>query len=180
MRITQDNAIAMIIDVQERLFPHIFDQEKLMDHLIRLITGLKVLHIPILLTEQYSKGLGSTIPAIKQLLSGTDPLEKKSFSCCDEAGILSRINQMNREFIILAGIEAHVCVMQTAMDLTSHGFRPVLVENCVSSRKEEDKITAIRRMSMEGIIPATCESILFELCRISGTDQFREISRIVK
>jgi len=180
MRITKDNTSAVIIDIQERLYPHMHNREELECNVGILIKGLHLLKVPLLITEQYSKGLGKTIPAISENLENLDPIEKISFSCCDESRFLKELNMLNKKFVILAGIETHVCVLQTVLDLIDSGFYPVLVEDCVSSRKENDKKIAIERIRNEGAIVTTYESILLELCRVAGTETFKRISGLIK
>ena len=180
MRILKDRTAALIIDIQERLYPFIFENEKLTKNVSQLIEGLKIIGIPIFVTEQYVKGLGLTIEPLATLLGSHPRIEKMSFSCCDEPRIMEGIAVTGKENIIIAGIESHVCVLQTVTDLKRNGYHPVVVEDCVSSRNENDKRIAIERMRQEGAIITTCESILFELLRYSGTEQFRGISRLVK
>ena len=180
MRILKDRSAALIIDIQERLYPFIFENEKLTKNLSKLIEGLKIIGIPIFITEQYVKGLGPTIEPVATLLGNHRRIEKMSFSCCDEPRVMEGMAVTGKENIIIAGIESHVCVLQTVIDLKRNGYHPVVVEDCVSSRFENDKRIAIERMSQEGAIITTCESILFELLRYSGTEQFRGISRLVK
>ena len=180
MRIIKDNTAAVVIDIQERLFPHMFNKTQLEMNVQILLSGLEILGIPVLLTEQYSKGLGSTIPSIKSSLVKTRPIEKLTFSCCGENRFITELNKINKKYIILAGIEAHVCVLQTVLDLVEFGFQPVLVEDCVSSRRENDKLIAIERIQKSGAIVTTYESILLELCQIAGTEKFKQISKLIK
>jgi nicotinamidase-related amidase len=180
MRVTAENSVAVIVDVQERLFVHMHDGESLRTGLIKLIEGLQLLKIPMLVTEQYRKGLGATIESVRDQIEQFEPLEKVSFSCCDDTGFLTRLGPMNAKFVILAGIEAHVCMLQTCMDLLEAGYIPVMVTDCTSSRKAYDKEIALHRMQSRGAVLTTAESILFELCRYSGTDTFKAISRLVK
>ncbi|MBL7113968.1 MAG: hydrolase [Bacteroidales bacterium] len=180
MRIHKEQTAGLIIDIQERLFPHIHKHEKIARNTRILIEGLKALEIPVLVTQQYTKGLGETIPEIAEALSGQSHIEKISFSCCDEPAFMKELVQQDKEFVIIAGIEAHVCVLQTALDLVENSYIPVVVHDCVSSRKKNDFRMAIERMRNEGIVITTCESVLFELCRFAGTDSFKQISRLVK
>ena len=180
MRILKDRTVALMIDFQERLFPFIFENDKLLKNVPILIEGLKVLGIHIFITEQYVRGLGSTVEPIARAMGDLRRIEKSAFSCCDEPRLMEGIAVTAKENIIIAGIECHVCVMQTVNDLIRNGYHPVVVEDCVSSRKESDKKTAIERMRKEGAIITTYESILFELLRYSGTEQFKAISRLVK
>ena len=180
MRILKDRTAALVIDVQERLFPLIHEHEKLARNISILIQGLKILGIPVFGTEQYVKGLGPTIEPVATALGTVQRVEKMSFSCCDEPRVMEGIAVTGKENIILAGIESHVCVLQTALDLKRNGYIPVVVEDCVSSRRPNDKLQAIERLRHDGAVITTYESLLFELLRYSGTEQFRGISRLVK
>ena len=180
MRILKDNTFALIIDIQEKLFPHIHENNRLLENTQKLVAGLKILNIPIKITEQYKRGLGDTLPEISTHLQGCTFFEKKAFSCCDDEAIMENLNASSRQTVILTGIEAHICVMQTAIDLLAKGFRPVIVEDCVASRKPDDKRISINRMLHAGITVTSYESLLFELCRYSGTEEFKAISKIVK
>ena len=180
MRILKDKTIAFVIDFQERIFPAIHEHEKLTKNVPLLIDGLKALEIPLLVTEQYVKGLGPTIPEIATTLDGIDRIEKASFSCCDEPRFMMELASSGKEFVIIAGIESHVCVLQTVIDLQQNGYHPVVVEDCISSRKPNDKLMALERMRREGVIITTYEAILFELLRYSGGDTFKTISKLVK
>jgi nicotinamidase-related amidase len=180
MRILKDRTAALIIDIQERLYPFIFENENLTKNVAKLIEGLKIIEIPIFVTEQYVKGLGPTIEPVVNILGDHPRIEKMSFSCCDESRVMEGIAVSGKENIIIAGIESHVCVLQTVVDLIQNGYHPIVVEDCVSSRHENDKRMAIKRMRQEGAIITTVESILFELLRYSGTEQFKGISKLVK
>lgn len=198
MRIIPQETCALLIDVQERLFPHMFERNALEGNVPILIEGLKVLDIPLLVTQQYTKGLGQTIPVIQDALGwtraeepagGSQPagapqvpplyIEKIAFSCWGEPKFRSALSALGRKRVLLAGIETHVCVLQTAVDLLEAGYTPVVVQDCTSSRRETDKQTALHRLQAEGILITSFESILFELLREAGTETFRAISRLV-
>jgi nicotinamidase-related amidase len=181
MRIRRDNAIAVVIDVQERLFPHIHDHEQLGKDIEKFIIGMQILNLPIIVTEQYSKGLGKTIAPLQTALADYySPMEKITFSCCGEQEFVDSLENLGRKQVLLVGIETHVCVLQTALDLRAAGYRPVVIEDCISSRKPNDKHVAIERMRRAGCIITTMESVLFELCGVAGTETFRSISKLVK
>lgn len=180
MRIIKEQAVGLIIDIQERLVPHIADHEELIRNVEILLRGLSVLEVPLLLTEQYRKGLGETVSPVRESVKRYEPLEKLSFSCCDDPQFLGKLNSLNRKFVIICGIESHVCVLQTTIDLLEAGYLPVVIADCVSSRKLADKEIAIQRMRQEGAIISSYESVLFELARVSGTDTFKAISKLVK
>ena len=180
MRIKKEESAVMIIDMQEKLFPHMAGKDALLDNIQRLIRGIRILEIPLLLTEQYSKGLGKTILPVKDLINDIEPIEKISFSCCDESRVMNLLHQLNRKFIIIGGIESHVCVLQTVLDLIDLGYIPVVVADCISSRKDPDKKIALERFKTEGAIITSVESILLELCRLAGNEKFKSISALIK
>ena len=180
MRILKDKTALLVIDFQERIFPAIHEHEKLTRNVPLLIEGMKVLGIPIFVTEQYVKGLGPTIPEIAVTISGIERIEKISFSCCDESRFMMALASSGKENVIVAGIESHVCVLQTVIDLIHNGYNPIVVEDCISSRKPNDKLMAIERMRKEGATITTYEAILFELLRYSGGETFKGISKLVK
>jgi hypothetical protein len=180
MRILKENTIGLFIDIQDKLFPHMQEMDQLEQNLITLTAGLKVLEIPFLITEQYTKGLGFTILPLKMAFGEYSAIEKTAFSCCDEPKFANALRATGKKNVILCGIETHVCVLQTTLDLLQEGYQPIVIEDCVSSRKLSDKNTAIERMRQEGAIISSLESVLFELTRYSGTDTFKAISKLVK
>ncbi len=130
--------------------------------------------------EQYKKGIGETIPSLKKLVHEYPHFEKTTFSCCGNEDGLAAIKATGKKIVILAGIETHVCVLQTALDLLENGLQPVLVTDCVDSRKEKDKQMAIQRLVQAGVVPTTYEALLFELTVNSKSPVFKEISALVK
>jgi nicotinamidase-related amidase len=179
-RIKTEDTAAVVIDVQEKLYPFIFNNDILTKNITRFLGGLKILNVPIIVTQQYTKGIGGTIEPINQILGDSSHIEKLSFSCCGEKIFIEELKKIGKKNILLSGIESHVCVMQTCLDLLDLGYLPVLIEDCVSSRNPNDKQIAVERMRNAGAIVSTYESILFELTVASGTEQFKAISRLVK
>ena len=180
MKITSEHSIGLVIDFQEKLVSHMYESQQIIMNTGILLQGLQILEIPLIATQQYTKGLGSTVINLSQYLSGIPVIEKLSFSCCGEPDFMNELRSHRKKFVIVAGIETHVCVLQTATDLIESGYKPVIIEDCVSSRKQGDKETALSRIRDEGAIISSCESILFELCQIAGTDKFKAISKLVK
>lgn len=180
MRIIKEDCSALVVDIQERLFPVMHEKEHFLEKSQILLAGLKVLEVPIMVTEQYPRGLGSTIEPLKQALASELFIEKIAFSCFDEPQYSNSLALLGRKKVIICGIEAHVCVLQTVIDLVCGGYMPVVVADCITSRKPGDKVVALERMRTAGALITTCESILFELTRVAGTDQFKSISRLVK
>lgn len=179
-RLKRNETAAVVIDVQEKLFPLIHEHEQLAKNMSILIQGMKVMDIPLLVTQQYTKGLGGTVTQIKDAIGEYHHIEKMAFSCCGDEGFMSVLKKLNKKNVILMGIESHVCVLQTALDLIAEGFQPVVIEDCVSSRKPNDKRIAVERMKQSGAIVSTYESILFELTEVSGTDLFKSIVKLIK
>ncbi|MFB6319322.1 hydrolase [Saccharicrinis sp. FJH54] len=180
MRIVKTDTAGVIIDMQEKLLPHMKKQPTVLENCVKLITGLNLLEVPVLATQQYTRGLGETVEHIREVFEPFDYIEKTSFSCCDEPEFNVRLKSTGKHFVIIAGIETHVCVLQTVIDLINFGYQPVVIENCVSSRFDEDKDSAIHRMRQEGAIISTYESVLFELTQDAKADAFKAISKLVK
>ncbi len=176
MRIERENTIALAIDYQEKLVPVMEKRYKLIQNSAILLAGLDVLQIPIVITQQYTRGLGTTVKEITDAVGDEEYVEKISFSAYESV----KEKLAGKKFVIVCGIEAHICVMQTVIDLTAAGYVPVIVEDCISSRKDSDKKSAIKRMRAEGAIVATCESLLFELLKVAGTEESKKIQRLIK
>ena len=157
------------------------DREEIASRLPILIRGLETLDVPTLLTQQYTSGLGQTVDFVTEAFATPPPpIEKIAFSCWDEPAFLERLADLDCNRVVLGGIETHVCLLQTAIDLLEAGYTPVIAIDATSSRSPDEKRIALARLRAEGVILSTVESILFELCRTAGTDAFRAISRLVK
>ncbi len=175
-----DNTVLVLIDFQERLFPVMHEKEKLLKSVLKLIQGAKVLEIPIILTEQYPRGLGPTLPEIKELLPDIEPIEKVCFNCCDEGAFGAALESSGRKQVLVAGIEAHICVYQTALALVRSDYEVQVVVDSVSSRDPANKRVSLFKMGAARISPTTVEMALFELLKVASGDKFKQISNIVK
>ncbi len=175
-----DDTILVVVDVQEKLLPVIHRKEETAANIIKLIRGAQVLEIPLILTEQYPKGLGKTVPEIAELIPGIEPLEKTSFSCYRDAGFRSRLDASGRKQVLICGIECHVCIYQTAIDLKAAGYEVQVVADAVSSRTAENRETGLNLMRQMGVVITGTETALFELLKVAEGDKFKAISRIVK
>lgn len=180
MRILREETLALVIDIQERLLPVMFQKELVVKNTSILLNGLNELEIPISISQQYTKGLGETVEEIKACFIDFQAFEKRDFSCCDEKEIITHLKKQGKKNILVCGIEAHVCVLQTAVDLKDAGFNPIVVLDCVSSRSKENLELAKERFRFENILMTSYESILFELTRSSSASEFRAISKLVK
>jgi nicotinamidase-related amidase len=168
----------LVVDVQEKLIPLIADHQRIVWNVRRLIEGAKILGIPVAATEQYPKGIGPTVPELAKRL-GPIPA-KLAFSCCGCPEIFREWQARGLHKILVCGIEAHVCVQQTVLDLLSNGWRIYIAADAVGSRREIDYRTALGRMDAAGATLTTTEAALFEWCRVAGTPEFRQISQLVK
>lgn len=180
MRINVEDTVFCLVDVQERLYPHVTNKDEIEKNLITLVKGLKIHNVPFIVNEQYKKGIGETIPSLRELVDKDPHFEKTSFSCCKNESTLEALKSSNKKVVIVAGIETHVCVLQTCIDLLEENFQVVLVTDCVTSRKQNDTDVAIKRLVQAGVIPTTYESLLFELTVNAKNPVFKEISSLIK
>ncbi|TVR88625.1 MAG: isochorismatase family protein [Saprospirales bacterium] len=169
----------MVIDLQGRLMPVIHEKERLKKSVNTLIKGMEILRVPTLVTEQYPKGIGHTDAGI-ELPENTKVFEKMCFSCMKDDHLLISEEIMGATDLVLCGVEAHVCVLQTALDAVEKGLRVHVVADAVSSRFEHNKILALERLCQSGVFIVSVEMILFQMMRESGNDEFRAISKLIK
>jgi nicotinamidase-related amidase len=184
------SAALVVIDVQGKLLPFIHEHEETVAAIVRLIKGFRIVGAPILVTEQYRKGLGETAPEIQEAIREADPnsgekhtfepLEKMSFSCMLDDGIRSAIEETRRKQIVLCGIESHVCVYQTAMHLLEAGFVVEVVADAVSSRTPRNRNISLQRMRDEGVGITCVETCVFEMLEVCGTDPFRKWVKVIR
>lgn len=183
MRLDRSEALLVVIDLQEKLMPVIDRGAEVARNVERLIRGCKVLDVPVLVTEQYVKGLGPTIEPLRVALaetSGYVPVEKACFSSYGSAEFETALRSTRRRQIVVCGVETHVCVYQTVMDLLAGGYEVSVVADAVSSRAAGNRDIALQRMVAEGAKLTSAEMCLFEMLGTSGTEDFRAISRLVK
>jgi nicotinamidase-related amidase len=169
----------VVVDVQEKLFGVMPDQEALADQAVRLIEGLNVLEVPVLRCEQNPRGLGPTIAPIAELLTEA-PIEKRAFSCCGEAAFVSALEALSPKSVLLAGIETHICVYQTAADLRDKGYEVQVVADAVASRSQSNHRIGLERIRQRGATITSVETCLFELLGSAEGDAFKRIIKIVK
>jgi len=177
--LSRDESRLLIVDMQEKLLPVINDQEAVLANCLKLIKAAKILEVPATVTEQYPKGLGPTVSAIAERLPhGPEKIEFSCLNCLDWNSTAA--DPEGRFKVVVAGIESHVCVLQTVLDLLSQGFRVFVAADAVGSRKPLDREIALQRMASSGAVITTTESVLFEWCERAGTPEFKEISRLVR
>ncbi len=175
-----ENSVLLIVDVQERFRPHITAFEPMVENIVKLVSACKILKVPILITEQYPKGLGATVSEIKAVTEDIVPYVKSAFSCCESEEFSKALLQLNRKQVVVSGIEAHVCVNQTVHDLLAEGLQVHIVEDAVSSRDLQAKTVAMKKMTLSGAFPSCLEMCLFELLRDSTHPAFRQVQALAR
>jgi isochorismate hydrolase len=182
VKMEREEAVLIIVDVQDLLMKQM--DQKVRENVIRnirtLIAFARKMAIPILMTEQYPKGLGKTVPDIKMELGPIVPIEKVSFSCCRAETFNGQLNPLARKQAILTGIETHVCVLQTANDLIQGDYEVHVVADAICSRRKLDWKIGLRGMEKRGAMISTTEIIAFQLLKEAGTEEFRELSKLLK
>jgi nicotinamidase-related amidase len=180
IRFKKEDTILVVIDMQEKLMPAMYNREKTEEQNIRLAKGMKVLGVPVIVTTQYAKGLGKTIDSMEEVLEGCPILDKFTFSAYRNEEFRKTLEASGRKTVVITGVESHVCVQQTAMDLIEAGYKVAIAMDCVSSRSEESLKTAAWTLSSAGALLTCAESILFELLESAKAPEFKQISAIVK
>lgn len=170
----------LVIDVQERLLPVIEEHESVLKHCGRIVQAAGIQGVPIVCTEQYPKGLGPTVEPLRGLLGDAPVREKLTFSCCGADGLIEELWSKGRPQVVVVGIEAHVCVQQTVLDLLAAGFGVYVAADAVSSRRALDRWAALDRMRQAGAVVTTTEAVIFEWLRVAGSEEFRQVARLVK
>ena len=178
--LTPEATILVLIDYQERLFPVMHDRERLLRNVLKLVRGAAVFGLPVIVTEQYPRGLGPTLPEIRDLLPGVTPIAKTCFSACDEAGFMAALDASGRRQVLLAGIETHVCVCQTAVTLARSGRQVHVVTDACASRDPANEVAAYTKMQAAGVSPTNVEMALFELLKVGQGGVFKQIRDIIK
>jgi len=177
--IDRNDAAFIMIDIQEKFLPVIHNIEEVINYSKILVKSSEILGIPLVVTEQYPKGLGKTIDNM-ELRNGQDIIEKISFDCfgCDD--FVESLQSLGKKTLVIFGIEAHVCVLQTCLHAIYKNYEVHLVADAVSSRTKRNRELAIKRMRQSGVFIASTEMILFQLLKQAGTDEFKAISKLVK
>jgi nicotinamidase-related amidase len=170
----------VVVDVQGKLAQLMHEKDRLFENIQILIKGCKALNVPILWTQQVPKALGQTIAEIAELLSGLEPIDKAAFSCCGEEKFLEALEKLNRRQILLCGIETHICIYQTALELLQRDYYVEIVTDAVSSRTLQNKKVALQKMQSLSAELTTTEMALFELARTAEHPQFKQIAKLVK
>jgi nicotinamidase-related amidase len=176
----KENAALLIIDIQERLANVMKMREPVINNSLHLIELAKLIDIPVIVTEQYPKGIGQTVQEIQHALPQYQPIEKMTFSCCEENNFLQTVQGTRKKQFILAGMETHVCVLQTCLGLLRDGYAVHVVKDAVCSRTKENWETGIAFMREAGAVITSAEIVLFQLLKIAGTGEFKAMMKRIK
>lgn len=176
------NPVLVVVDVQERLF-NAMDAERRDDMVANvkiLVSAASRLDVPVVVTEQYPRGLGRTLPELRALLGDTPPFEKTAFSCAGADGFMDRVSALGADHVILTGIEAHVCVLLTALDLLTRGLRVSIVADAVCSRRPANLEIGLEQARQAGAVVTATETVVFQLLGSADSDAFRELSKLLR
>lgn len=178
--INREDTVFIVIDFQEKLMPVMAEKERLEEKVCRLAEGMKALEIPHIVTQQYTKGIGETIPSIAEAVGPFEPVDKISFSCLGNEEFVKLLEASGKKTAVVCGIEAHICLQQTVLQLLERGFKVYVPADCVSSRSLLDREMSLSRMAAAGAVLTSYEAVLYELLRDAKDPAFRQVSKIVK
>lgn len=181
-RLSPDESVLLIVDLQEKLMTAMPEapRKRTLDSVHTLIAAASRLGFPIMVTEQYPRGLGPTVPSLAEAIPDFSPFEKMTFSCMGVSEFTSKLKALGRSKIILAGCETHVCCYQTGLELMGNGFIVHAVGDALCSRRKLNWRTGLAALERAGAIPATTEQVLFDLLKVAGTEDFKALSRLIK
>jgi len=175
-----DKCVLLVVDIQEAFESYIHELERVIERSKIMIQAAKMLKVPMVVTEQYPKGLGRTLRPIQEILGDCYYYGKVTFSCCQDDSIKKALQNTNRPQVLIVGIETHVCIMQTAYDLLAMHLQPYIAVDAVGSRRESDRQVALQRLQQDGAVLTTTEAAIFELTSSAKHPAFKKISKLVK
>ncbi len=178
--LTPENTILVLIDIQERLTRAMLDKEALVENALKMVSGARIMGVPIIRTEQNPDGLGRTVRELEELLSDVDPITKLIFSCCGAPGFMKQLQQSARRKVLVGGIESHVCVYQTVQELANLNYEVQVLADVVSSRTAENRNIGLDRCRGAGASITSVETALFEMLRAAEGDNFKKMLKVVK
>jgi nicotinamidase-related amidase len=178
--LARDDSILLLVDIQERLLPVIHDREGVLAEIVRLASGAALLSVPTIVTEQYPKGLGPTVAPVLAAAAGARVLTKSTFACGGDAAIIEAIRALDRGTVVIAGLEAHICVLQTALDLRARGFGVHVVADAAGARFPRNHAVAMERMARAGATVTCVESVLFEWMGRCDAPEFKAVQALLE
>jgi nicotinamidase-related amidase len=176
----REDSILLLVDIQERLFPTIHERQAMETEIVRLGRAAEILGVPVVISEQYPKGLGRTLPSVRNAAPGAGILEKTSFSCAANEALMGTIRGLDRGSVVIAGIEAHICVLQTALDLIRRGYRVHVASDATGSRIPRNHRVGTERAAHGGAVITSVETVLFEWLRRSDATHFKAVQALIK
>ncbi len=174
------NTVLLIVDIQEKLAVVMKEKDKVVRNNLHLIELAKMVSMPVMVTEQYPKGLGTTVAEIREALPSYRPVEKMTFDCCGQPAFLEGLKAHKKSTVILTGMETHICVLQTCVGLLKGGINVHLVQDAVCSRTKENWKNGAEYMRQAGAVVTNTETVLFQLLKVAGTEEFKTISKRIK
>ncbi len=178
--LNKEHAGIVIVDVQVKLISVMKHRERVVDNIIKLLHLSRLFNLPVILTEQYPKLIGSTFPEIKETLPTYDPIEKMDFDCCAVEHFNNRLESAGLKTIILSGVETHICILQTCISLLKRGYNVHVPRDAVDSRTDENRDVGLELMKEAGAVITSTETVIFQILKRAGTKEFKEMLKIVK
>lgn len=176
----KEDTVLLIVDIQEKLAAVMTEKDKVVRNNLHLIELAKMINMPVMVTEQYPKGLGPTVTEIKNALPFYRPVEKMTFDCCGQPSFLEELKEHTKRNVVLTGMETHICVLQTCVGLLKGGINVHIVQDAVCSRTKENWKTGVEFMREAGAVVTGTETVLFQLLKVAGTEEFKKISQRIK
>lgn len=180
IKLSADKCLLLVVDIQEAFVPHIHEMPRVIERSRIMIEAAKLLGVPVITSEQYPKGLGRTVEPLQNALGDCRYYDKVTFSLCGDEALQQAIRDRRRKQCLLVGIETHVCISQTTLDLLAMDMEPYLLTDALSSRREGDHDVALRRLLHAGATLTTTEATIMEITRSSKHPQFKALSQLVK
>jgi nicotinamidase-related amidase len=176
----KEDTVLLIVDIQEKLAVVMTEKDKVVGNNLHLIELAKMINMPVMVTEQYPRGLGATVKDIREALPFYRPVEKMTFDCCGQPPFLEELKEHNKRNVVLTGMETHICVLQTCIGLLKGGINVHIVQDAVCSRTKENWETGVEFMREAGAVVTSTETVLFQLLKVAGTEEFKKISQRIK
>ena len=178
--LSRDRAVLVLVDLQERLHPHVVRKDEVAANVVKLVEAAKILGLPMIVTEHAVKAFGPTIEPVRSALASCAPVHKIVFSCFGSEEFGAKLQALGRPQLLVAGLETHICVCQTALDALARGYTVHVARDAVSARGEADHAAGLEKMARAGAVPATSEMAIYELLERAGTEEFRKILPLIK
>jgi len=178
--IDKQDTTFLIVDIQEKLAAVMTEKDRVVRNNLHLIELAKMIQMPVMVTEQYPKGLGATVAEVREAVPSYQPVEKMTFDCCGQPAFLQELKEHTRKSVILTGMETHICVLQTCIGLLKAGINVHVVQDAICSRTKENWAAGIEFMREAGAVITCTETVLFQLLKVAGTDEFKAISKRIK